>query len=63
MSSTLSNLFLSIGKPVKDEYGRSVGKIISFASTPSGKFETAFIEQSDGRFAKQPIESLQFSGA
>ena len=58
-----SNLFLSLGKPVKDEYGRSVGKIISFATTPSGKFDTAFIELSDGRFAKQPIESLTFNGA
>jgi len=63
MSQTLSNLFLSIGKPVKDEYGRSVGRIISFASTPSGKFDTAYIELSDGRFTKQPIESINFNGA
>ena len=58
-----SNLFLSIGKPVKDEYGRAVGKIISFGTSPSGKFETAFIESSDGRFTKQPIENLTFNGA
>jgi hypothetical protein len=58
-----SNLFLSIGKPVKDEYGRSVGKIISFATAPSGKFDAAFIEQSDGRFMKQPIEYVSFNGA
>ena len=63
MSQTLSNLFLSIGKPVKDEYGRLVGRIISFATTASGKFEAAFIEQSDGRFAKQPMEFLIFNGA
>ncbi len=63
MSQPLSNLFLSIGKPVKDEYGRSVGRIISFATTPSGKFDTAFIEQSDGRFTKQPMEFLVFNGA
>lgn len=62
MSQTLSNLFLSIGKPVKDEYGRSVGKIICFATSPSGKFEAAFIEQSDGRFTKQPMEYLVFNG-
>ena len=62
MSQNISNLFLSIGKPVKDEYGRSVGKVICFATTPSGKFETAFIEQSDGRFTKQPIEFLIFNG-
>ena len=58
MSQQLSNLFLSIGKPVKDEYGRSVGRIISFATTPSGKFAAAFIELSDGRFTKQPMEAL-----
>ncbi len=63
MSQQPSNLFLSIGKPVKDEYGRSVGRIISFATTPSGKFDFAFIEQSDGRFAKQPMENLVFNGA
>ena len=63
MSQTPSNLFLSIGKPVKDEYGRSVGRIISFGTSPSGKFETAFIELSDGRFTKQPIENITFNGA
>src|SRR4030042_4819081 len=63
MSQTLSNLFLSIGKPVKDEYGRSVGKIVCFATSPSGKFEAAFIEQSDGRFTKQPMDYFIFNGA
>jgi hypothetical protein len=63
MSQPLSNLFLSIGRPVKDEYGRSVGRIISFATNPSGKFEAAFIELSDGRFSKQPMEYLTFNGA
>jgi hypothetical protein len=63
MSQTPSNLFLSIGKPVKDEYGRSVGRIISFGTSPSGKFESAFIELSDGRFTKQPMENLHFNGA
>jgi hypothetical protein len=63
MSQTPSNLFLSIGKPVKDEYGRSIGRIISFATTPSGNFDSVFIEYSDGRFAKQPMEAVIFNGA
>lgn len=63
MSQTSSNLFLSIGKHVKDEYGRSVGRIISFATTPSGKFDAVFLELSDGRFIKHPIEALLFNGA
>jgi hypothetical protein len=61
--SQISNLFLSIGKPVKDEYGRAVGRIVSFALTPNGKFDAAFIELSDGKFSKQPIENLMFNGA
>jgi hypothetical protein len=57
------NLFLSIGKPVKDEYGRAVGKVASFAMTPNGKFDAVFVEFSSGRFSKQPIERLKFNGA
>jgi len=58
-----SNLFLYIGKPIKNEYGRIVGKVASFSLTPSGKFEAVFVEFGDGQFAKQPMESLRFSGA
>jgi hypothetical protein len=63
MSQPLSNLFLSIGKPVKDEYGRPIGRIISFGTNATGKFENAYIETSEGRFTKQPMESLRFNGA
>ena len=58
-----SNLFLSIGKPIKDEYGRPIGKIASFALTPSGKFDSVFIEFSNGKFAKQSMDHLRFNGA
>ena len=37
-----SNLFLYIGKPIKNEYGRIIGKVASFALTPSGKFDAVF---------------------
>jgi hypothetical protein len=53
------NLFLHVGKPVKDEYGRIVGKIASFAVSPSGKFDAVFIEQGDGKFFRQTVEHLQ----
>jgi hypothetical protein len=56
------NLFLSINKPVKDEYGHAVGKVVSFALTPSGKFDAVYVEHSNGRFTKQPIEQLRFNG-
>jgi hypothetical protein len=58
-----SNLFLSIGKPIKNEYGRVIGKVASFALTPNGKFDAVFIEFGDGQFSKQPMESLRFNGA
>jgi len=61
--SNNSNLFLSIGKPIKDEYGRVVGIVASFALTPSGKFDGVFIESNDGKFSKQPMEHLKFNGA
>jgi hypothetical protein len=60
--SNNSNLFLSIGKPIKDEYGRTVGKVASFALTPSGKFDGVFIESNDGKFLKQSMEHLKFNG-
>jgi len=58
-----SNLFLSIGKPIKNEYGRVIGKVASFALTPNGKFDAVYIEFGDGQFSKQPMESLRFNGA
>jgi hypothetical protein len=57
-----SNLFLSIGKPIKNEYGRVIGKVASFALTPNGKFEAVYVEFGDGLFKKQPMESLRFNG-
>ncbi|MBS7632123.1 CdvA-like protein [Candidatus Bathyarchaeota archaeon] len=57
------NLFLSIGKPVKDEYGRVIGRVASFAVTPSGKFDNVFIEKGDGRFQKQSVEHLKLDGS
>jgi hypothetical protein len=62
MSQT-PNFFLSIGKPIKDEYGRVVGKVASFALTPSGKFDSVYIELGDGKFLKHSIECLKFDGS
>jgi hypothetical protein len=56
------NLFLSVGKQIKDEYGRGLGKVASFALTPNGKFDAVFIEKGDGRFLKFPAENLKFDG-
>jgi hypothetical protein len=58
-----SNLFLSIGKPIKNEYGRVIGKVASFALTPNGRFDAVYVEFGDGQFTKQPMESIKFNGA
>jgi len=56
------NLFLSVGKQIKDEYGREIGKVASFALTPSGKFDSVFVEQGDGKFSKISVENVRFDG-
>jgi hypothetical protein len=62
MSET-PNLFLSIGKQVKDEYGRVIGKIASFAVTPRGKFDDVFVERGDGKFSKHSVDYLKVDGS
>jgi len=62
MMSQNPNLFLSVGKQIKDEYGRGLGKVASFALTPNGKFDAVFIEQGDGKFLKFAAENLKFDG-
>ncbi len=58
-----SNLFLCLGKPIKNEYGRIIGKVASFALTPDGKFDAVFMEFGDGQFSKQPMDNFRFSGS
>ncbi len=58
-----SNLFLSLGKPIKNEYGKIIGKVASFALAPNGKFDAVFVEFADGQFSKQPMENLRFNGS
>jgi hypothetical protein len=57
-----SNLFLSIGKPIKNEYGRVIGKIASFALAPNGKFDAVYIEFGDGEFTRHSMDSLRVNG-
>ena len=57
-----SNLFLSLGKPIKSEYGKIIGKIASFALAPNGNFDAVFVEFADGSFSKHPLENFKFNG-
>jgi SMC interacting uncharacterized protein involved in chromosome segregation len=57
------NLFLSIGKQVKDEYGRTVGRVTSLAVNPNGRVDSIYMEQGDGRFIKCPTKNLKIEDA
>jgi len=57
-----SNLFLYIGKPLKDEYGRQVGKIASFAVSPNGRVNGVFVEHGDGEFQRYSSEQFKIDG-
>jgi len=57
-----SNFFLYIGKTVKDEYGRQVGKIASFAVSPNGRVSGVFVEHGDGEFLRYPTEQFNVDG-
>ena len=62
MSQT-PNLFLSVGKQVKDEYEHVIGEVTSFAVKPNGRVDFVYIKQSDGKFIKYPADNLKFEGS
>ncbi|MCS7115201.1 MAG: CdvA-like protein [Nitrososphaerota archaeon] len=57
------NLFLSLGKEIKDEYGRVVGEVVSLAVKPDGRIDSVYVRHSDGRFAKYPVENFKVEGS
>jgi hypothetical protein len=59
MSNPTSNFFESLGKPIKDEYGRNVGTIASFIARPNGQITDIFIEHGDGEITRYPSEQIK----
>jgi len=57
-----SNLSLFIGKSVKDEYGRQIGRIASFAINPNGRIKGVFVQQDDGGFFRHSGDQFRISG-
>ncbi len=62
MSQPTSNLFLHVGKHVNDEYGRSIGRIVSFAVNPTGRVTNVFLKHEDGNFRKYSSEQFRVDG-
>ena len=54
-----SNFFMSIGRQMKDEYGRMIGRVTSLAVNPYGRVDSAFIQHGDSKIIKYPVESLK----
>lgn len=63
MFKSSSNVFLSIGKPVKDEHGRQIGKVASFQVNPNGRVEQVYIEEGNGAFTSYPIDQAKIDDA
>jgi hypothetical protein len=61
MSNPTSNFFESLGKPIKDEYGRSVGTVASFAVRPNGQVNEIFVEHGDGEIARYASEQIKIN--
>lgn len=59
MSNPPSNFFDSLGKPIKDEYGRSVGTVASFVVRPNGQVTEIFVEHGDGEIARYSSEQVK----
>lgn len=57
------DLFLSIGKEVKDEYGRIIGEVVSLAAKPQGDLESLYVKRADGKFTRYPASSIVFNGS
>lgn len=54
-----TNPFLFIGKSVRDEYGRQIGRVASFTTSPNGPVNGVFIEHGDGEFLRYPSNQFK----
>ncbi|MFX0108783.1 MAG: CdvA-like protein [Candidatus Hodarchaeota archaeon] len=59
MSESTSTLFSYLGKPVKDEYGHTVGTMASFLVTPGGMINGVFVEHGDGRIQRYSRDQIR----
>lgn len=59
MSKSISNPFLFVGKQIKDEYGRQIGRVASFKVTPTGRIDGVFVEHGDGEFLSYSNEQIK----
>ncbi len=58
---SLSSFLPFIGKAVKDEYGRTIGNVISFTATPIGFVESVLVGYGGSEFDSYPVDNLKTS--
>jgi hypothetical protein len=59
VSKSISNPFLFVGKEIKDEYGRQIGRVASFKITPTGRIDGIFVEHGDGEFLSYSSDRIK----
>ena len=59
MSKPISSPFLFVGKQIRDEYGRQIGRVASFKVTPTGRVDGIFVEHGDGEFLSYTIDQIK----
>jgi hypothetical protein len=59
VSKSISNPFLFVGKQIKDEYGRQIGRVASFKVTPTGRIDGIFVEHGDGEFLSYSNDQIK----
>jgi uncharacterized phage infection (PIP) family protein YhgE len=62
MSKQSPNFSLFIGKPVRDEYGRQIGRIVSFATNPNGRINRVFMQHENGGFLRHSGDQFRIFG-
>ncbi len=62
MSKPSPKPFIFVGKLVKDEYGRQIGRIASFMVKPNGRIDGVFVEHGDGEFFRYPSDQFKIDG-
>jgi len=59
VSKSISNPFLFVGRQIKDEYGRQIGRVASFKVTPTGRIDGIFVEHGDGEFLSYASDQIK----
>jgi hypothetical protein len=57
---TTGEILSHIGKALKDEYGRTKGRLAGPIITPLGHLEAVLLEHEDGRFTRHLADQLKF---